>query len=62
MTKYIANVQKLGCKTVIISANLIEEAYIKLIEAWGKENIITEPELPQSQAQIDSIECKWGID
>lgn len=62
MTKYVADVNKLGCKTVIISANSVEEAYFELIKAWGKENIISEPELPQSQAQIDSIECKWGID
>lgn len=62
MTKYVANVNKLGCKTVIISAGSLEEAYLKLIQAWGIENIISVPELPQSQAQIDSIECKWGID
>lgn len=62
MTKYVADVNKLGCKTIVVEADSEEEAYEKLCETWGKENVISEPELPQSQAQIDSIECKWGID
>lgn len=62
MTKYVANVQKLGCKTVVVESDTPQNAYIELCAKWGKSNVISYPELPQSQAQIDSIECKWGID
>ena len=54
--KFIADVNKFGCKTIIVKAFSAEEALAKLEEEWGAENIIIPPQLPVSQEQIDAIE------
>jgi hypothetical protein len=55
--KYVADVNKFGCKTIIVTAFSPEEALAKLEEEWGAENIIIPPQLPVSQEQIDAIEA-----
>lgn len=54
--KYIADVNRLGSKTVVVEAASEEEALAKLVAEWGEQNIIIPPHLPTSQAQLDSIE------
>ncbi|MEG4273827.1 MULTISPECIES: hypothetical protein [unclassified Microcoleus] len=57
--KFVADVNRLGLKSVIVEASSEEEALNKLIEEWGEENIIIPPEPVVSQEQIDSIESSW---
>ena len=57
LTKYVADVNKLGCKTIIVKASSPEEALTILEKEWGAENIIIPPQLPVSQEQIDAIEA-----
>lgn len=54
--KYVADVNKLGLKTIIVEAFSPEEALAKLEEDWGAANIIIPPQLPVSQGQIDAIQ------
>lgn len=57
--KFVADVNRLGLKSVIVEASSEEEALNKLIEEWGEENIIIPPEPVVSQERIDSIESSW---
>lgn len=57
--KYIADVNRLGLKSVVVEAFSSEEALKKLIEKWGEENIIIPPAPAVSQEQIDLIESSW---
>ncbi len=59
VTKYIADVNKMGLKTVVVEASSEEEALGRLIQEWGENNIIIPPHLPESQEQLDSIESGW---
>jgi hypothetical protein len=59
MTKYIADVNKLGNKMIVVEASSEEEALEKLEQEWGEENIIISPQLATSQSQVDSIESTW---
>lgn len=57
--KYVADVNRLGLKSVVVEASSPEEALEKLIEEWGEENIIISPAPAVSQEQLDSIESSW---
>ncbi len=54
MTKYVAIVNKAGAKEVIVAAKSVEEATEKVAQAWGRDAILSKPELPQP-GQIESI-------
>jgi hypothetical protein len=55
MTKYVATVNNPGGKDIIVSAQSEEEANKKLVEAWGKSNIISPAVKPQP-GQIEAIQ------
>jgi len=54
MTKYVAIVNKAGAKEVIVAATSVEEATQKVAEVWGRDAILSKPELPQP-GQLESI-------
>lgn len=60
MTKYVANVNGIDGKAVVVEANSQQEASQQVNEKYGKSNVITQPEPAQSQAQIDSIKYRLG--
>lgn len=57
--KYVADVNRIGPKSVIVEASSSEEALEKLTEEWGEENIIIPPSPALSQEQINAVESSW---
>lgn len=56
MTKYLADVNKQGLKTIVITADSEEEALHKAIEEWGEKNIIIPPHKPDCLERLQSVE------
>ena len=56
MTKYLADVNRQGDKTIIVKASSPEEALEKLEEKWGEKNIIIPPHLPESKEHLEAVE------
>lgn len=53
--EYLADVNKQGLKTIVITADSEEEALDKAIEEWGEENIIIPPHESDCLERIDSV-------
>lgn len=60
MTNFVANVNGVDGKAVVVKASSQQEASQIINDKYGKSNVISQPEPAQSQAQIDSINYRLG--
>ncbi len=58
--EYLADVNKVGLKTIIVEATSEEEALEILIEEWGEDNIIIPPHKSDCQERIEAIRAEYG--
>jgi hypothetical protein len=57
--EYLADVNKLGQKTVIVEATSEDEALEILIEEWGEDNIIIPPHKSDCQERIEAVRSEY---
>ena len=56
---YLADVNKMGNKTVIVEATSEDEALAILIEEWGEENIIIPPHESDCPERIEAVRADY---
>lgn len=56
---YLADVNKVGNKTVIVEATSEDEALAILIEEWGEENIIIPPHESDCPERLEAVRADY---
>jgi len=57
--EYLADVNKVGLKTIIVEATSEEEALEILIAEWGEENIIIPPHESDCPERIEAVRAGY---
>lgn len=56
---YLADVNKMGNKTIIVEATSEDEALKKIIEEWGEGNIIIPPHESDCPERLEAIRADY---